>query len=88
MLTPILARKGKRVLLVGVLALTAGGALLVVAGGYRGLDVWVWNWADVTFSPRYRTAWGTPWKSLGRMRLQCGFVGTGLAILGLVTLTR
>jgi len=76
------------VLLVGVLALTAGGALLVVAGGYRGVDVWVRDWADVTFSPRYRTPWGTPWKSLGRMRLQCGFVEAGLAILGLVTLTR
>ncbi|WP_329299425.1 hypothetical protein OG410_13930 [Streptomyces sp. NBC_00659] len=86
--TLILARKGERVLLIGVLALTAGGALLVVAGGYRGADVWVGDWADVTFSPRYRTPWGTPWKSLGRMRLQCGFLGAGLAIPGLVTLTR
>ncbi|MFE4697229.1 hypothetical protein ACFRIC_09065 [Streptomyces sp. NPDC056738] len=75
-------------LLRGVLALVAGGALLVVAGGYRGVDVWVWDWADVTFSPRCRTRWGTPWKSLGRMRLQCGFVGAGLAIVGLVALTR
>ncbi|MEV6193334.1 hypothetical protein AB0M19_13155 [Streptomyces sp. NPDC051920] len=75
-------------LLAGVLAVIAGGVLLVVAGGYRGVDVRVWDWADVTFSPRYRTRWGTPWRSLGYMRLQCGFVGTGLAILGLVALTR
>jgi hypothetical protein len=76
------------VLLWGVLALIAGGAFIVVSCGYRGVDVWVWDWADVTFSPRYRTRWGTPWKSLARMRLQFGFMGAGLVILGLVAMTR
>lgn len=75
-------------LLGGVLALIAGGAFIVVACGYRGVDVWVWDWADVTFSPRYRTRWGTPWKNLERMKLQFGFMGVALVILGLVTLTR
>jgi hypothetical protein len=76
------------VVLRGVLALIAGSAFTVVACGYRGVDVWVWDWADVTFSERYRTRWGTPWKSLGRMRLQFAFLGVGLVMLGLVTLTR
>ncbi|MDF3302271.1 hypothetical protein [Streptomyces tropicalis] len=72
----------------GVLALIAGSAFIVVAGGFRGVDVRVWDWADATFSPRYRTPWGTPWKSLARMRLQFGFMGGALVILGLVTVTR
>ncbi|MEW2608455.1 hypothetical protein AB0894_32250 [Streptomyces sp. NPDC047916] len=75
-------------LLYELLALLAGGAFVVVACGYRGVDVWVWDWADVTFSPHYRTRWGTPWKNLERMRLQFGFMGMVLVILGLVTLTR
>ncbi|MET8583468.1 hypothetical protein ABZX39_21735 [Streptomyces collinus] len=75
-------------LLRGVLALIAGIAFIVVACGYRGVDVWVWDWADVNFSPRYRTRWGTPWKSLERMRLQCGLFGVVLVIVGLVTATR
>lgn len=69
----------------GVLALIVGTAFTVVACGYRGVDVWVWDWADVTFSPHSRTRWGTPWKSLERMRLQFGFVGVGLVIVGLLT---
>ncbi|MEV6015156.1 MULTISPECIES: hypothetical protein [unclassified Streptomyces] len=72
----------------GVLALIAGCAFTVVACGYRGVDVWVWDWADVTFSSRYRTRWGTPWTSLGRMRLQFGFLGAGLLMAGLVAVTR
>ncbi|MET7287576.1 hypothetical protein [Streptomyces sp. NPDC005573] len=73
----------------GVLALMAGGFLTLVACGFRNLDVWVWDRADAYFSPHHRTAWGTPWKSLGRMRLQCGIVGAGLLILGLaITLSR
>ena len=75
-------------LLRGVLALIAGAACIVVACGCRGVDVWVWDWADLTFSPRYRTRWGSPWKSLERMRLQFGFMGVALVILGLVTVTR
>ncbi|MFJ8006560.1 hypothetical protein [Streptomyces fagopyri] len=70
----------------GVLALIAGCALTVVACGYRGVDIWVWDWADVTSS--YRTRWGTPWTSLKRMRLQFGFFGVGLVIAGLVAVTR
>jgi hypothetical protein len=73
------------VVLRGVLALIVGTAFAVVACGCRGVDVWVWDWADVTFSPRYRTLWGTPWKSLERMRLQFGFVGVGLVTVGLLT---
>ncbi|MFF8534385.1 hypothetical protein ACN6K9_000120 [Streptomyces sp. SAS_267] len=69
-----------------MLTLIVGGAFLVVACGFRGVDVWVWDWADV--SSRYRTRWGTPWKNLERMRLQFGFMGAGLVIFGLVTLTR
>ncbi|RPF33620.1 hypothetical protein EDD92_3542 [Streptomyces sp. TLI_185] len=42
----------------GVLALIAGSAFILVACGYRGVDAWLWDWADVTFSPRYRTGWG------------------------------
>ena len=71
-----------------VLAIAAGGAFIVVAGGYRGVDVWVWDWADVTFAPRYRTRWWSPWKSLERMRLQFGFMGVVLVTLGLVIVTR
>lgn len=71
----------------GVLALLAGGAFVVVACGWRGVDLWVWDWADVIFSP-HRSRWGTPWKSLGLMRLQFGCVGVGLVIYGLVTLSR
>ncbi|MFJ8195530.1 hypothetical protein [Streptomyces sp. NPDC096152] len=71
-----------------MLALIAGSALIVVACGYRGVDVWVWDWADVTFSQRYRTRWGTPWKSLERMRMQFGFLGVVFVVLGLVTVAR
>ncbi|MEU1531338.1 hypothetical protein [Streptomyces fagopyri] len=75
-------------ILSGALALIAGCAFIVVACGYRGVDIWVWDWADVTFSSRYRTRWGTPWTSLERMRLQFGFLGVGLVIVGLVAVTR
>ncbi|MFJ9543153.1 hypothetical protein ACIRPX_38765 [Streptomyces sp. NPDC101225] len=74
-------------LLRGVLALIAGGAFIVVACGWRGVDIWVWDWSDATFSERNRTRWGTPWKNLERMRLQFGFMGVVLVILGLATLT-
>lgn len=67
----------------GVLALIAGSALIGVACGYRGVDVWVWDRADVVFAPRYRTRWGTPWKSPERMRLQFGVAGVVLLVLGL-----
>lgn len=69
----------------GVLALIVGSAFIVVACDCRNVALWVWDWADVVFSSRYRTRWGTPWKSLERMRLQFGSVGVGLVILGLVT---
>ena len=85
--TVTLVMKGDGMVLRGVLALIAGGAFTVVACGCRGVDVWVWDWADVTFSPRDRTRWGSPWKSLERMRLWCGFMGVALVIVGLVTVT-
>ena len=75
-------------LLRGVLAIIAGAAFTVVACGYRSVDVRVWDWADLTFSPSSRTRWGSPWKSLERMRLQFGFMGVALVILGLVAVTR
>jgi|UniRef100_A0AAU3HY49 hypothetical protein len=77
---------GDGLILRGVLALIAGCAFIVVACGYRGVDIWVWDWADVTFT--HRTRWGTPWTSLERMRLQFGFMGVGLVIVGLVAVTR
>ncbi|MFF4900588.1 hypothetical protein [Streptomyces sp. NPDC001068] len=75
-------------LLGGLLALVAGTGLLLVAGGFRGVDVRVWDWADAYFSPRYRTRWGTPWRSPGWMRTQFGAVGVGLVIVGLTAVTR
>lgn len=74
-------------LLRGMLALLAGGASVVVACGWRGVDLWVWDRADVVFSP-HRSRWGTPWKSLELMRLQFGCVGVALVVFGLVTLSR
>lgn len=72
--------------LLGVLALIAGSALAVVAGGYRGVDVWVWDWADVAF--RRRTRYGTPWWSLAVMRIQFGIVGAVFLVAGAHTLVR
>ncbi|MFJ9818734.1 hypothetical protein ACIRU3_26460 [Streptomyces sp. NPDC101151] len=60
----------------GVLALCvllAGSTCLAVACGYRGVDVWVWDWADVVV--RRRTRYGTPWRSLAIMRICFGFAG-------------
>ncbi|MER6437721.1 hypothetical protein ABT275_15350 [Streptomyces sp. NPDC001185] len=73
-------------ILCGVLALIAGCAFTAVACGCRGVDIWVWDWADVTFTRRMR--WGTPWTSPGRMRLQFGFLGVGLVIAGWMAVTR
>ncbi|MGW1534090.1 hypothetical protein [Streptomyces aureus] len=75
-------------LLSGVFALVVGGAFIAVACGWRGVDVRVWDWADLTFSARYRTPWGSPWKSLARMRLQFGCAGIVVLVLGLVAVTR
>ncbi|MFF4540000.1 hypothetical protein [Streptomyces aureus] len=75
-------------LLRGMLALVVGGAFIAVACGWRGVDVRVWDWADLTFSARYRTPWGSPWKSLARMRLQFGCAGVVVLVLGLVAVTR
>ncbi|MFG2477864.1 hypothetical protein [Streptomyces fagopyri] len=69
----------------GALALLAGGALTVVACGYRGVDVWVWDWADLV-SMR-RTRYGTPWSSLTAMRIQFGIAGVVFLALGLFALT-
>ncbi|MFF3575416.1 hypothetical protein [Streptomyces mirabilis] len=70
----------------GVLALIAGSALVVVAGGYRGVDVWVWDWADVVF--RRRARYGTPWWSLAIMRIQLGIAGAVFLAAGVHTLVR
>ncbi|WP_406330790.1 hypothetical protein [Streptomyces sp. NBC_00203] len=68
----------------GVLALIVGGAFVVVAGGYRGVDVWVWDWADVVF--RRRTRYGTPWWSLTTTRIQFGIAGVVFLAAGAHTL--
>ncbi|MET7981354.1 MULTISPECIES: hypothetical protein [unclassified Streptomyces] len=70
----------------GVLALLAGSAFMSVACGYRGVDVWVWDWADVSFTRR--TRYGTPWKSLTTMRIYFGIAGVALLAVGLYALTR
>ncbi|WP_255310894.1 hypothetical protein [Streptomyces viridosporus] len=70
----------------GVLALLAGSAFLAVACGYRGVDVWVWDWADVVVTRR--TRYGTPWLSLTTLRIQCGIAGVVLLAVGLYTLVR
>ncbi|MFI0961885.1 hypothetical protein ACH4S8_10825 [Streptomyces sp. NPDC021080] len=65
----------------GVLALLAGSAFTAVACGFRGVDVWVWDWADVVFTRR--TRYGTPWSSFAAMRIQFGIVGVVLLAAGL-----
>ncbi|MFF2518518.1 hypothetical protein [Streptomyces sp. NPDC058086] len=70
----------------GVLALIAGSAFVVVAGGYRGVDVGVWDWADVVF--RQRTRYGTPWWSPTTMRIQFGIAGAVFLAAGAHTLVR
>ncbi|MFF4396237.1 hypothetical protein [Streptomyces sp. NPDC001480] len=57
----------------GVLALLASGTFMVVAAGYRGVDVWVWDWADVVVTRR--TRYGAPFRSLTVMRIQFGIMG-------------
>jgi hypothetical protein len=80
--------EGAAVVLGAVLAVIIGIALLMAAFDYRGISVWVWDWADVLFTDRYRTKWGTPWRSFGLMRLQLGCVGAVLLLLGLGSLLR
>jgi hypothetical protein len=61
------------VLVIGVLALLVSGAFLAVACGWRGIDVWVWDWAPLVV--RQRTRSGAPWRSLTTMRIQFGIIG-------------
>ncbi|GGU88288.1 hypothetical protein GCM10010260_22270 [Streptomyces filipinensis] len=68
-----------------LLLLLAGGACTAVACGYRGVDVWVWDWADVVV--KRRTAYGAPWRSLTVMRINFGLMGIALLACGLTTLT-
>ncbi|MEV8596305.1 hypothetical protein [Streptomyces sp. NPDC052012] len=70
----------------GVLAVIAGCACVAVACGYRRVDMWVWDWADATFTRR--TRWGTPWKTPGRMRTYFGGVGVALLVSSAVTLVQ
>ncbi|WP_435225144.1 hypothetical protein [Streptomyces sp. Tue6028] len=70
----------------GVLALLAGSVFTTVACGYRGVDVWVWDWADVVVTRR--TRYGTPWRSLTIMRIYFGTLGALFLVLGLHTLVR
>ncbi|MEU9475549.1 hypothetical protein [Streptomyces sp. NPDC048191] len=66
---------------IGVLALLAGGAFVAVACGFRGVDVWVWDWAPLV--TKQRTPYGTPWRSLTSMRIQLGLVGVMFLGFGL-----
>ncbi|MEU1200481.1 hypothetical protein ABZ446_30270 [Streptomyces sp. NPDC005813] len=65
----------------GVLALLVGGVCMTVACGWRGVDVWVWDWADVVV--RQRTRYGTPWRSLTIMRMYFGVLGVVSLVAGL-----
>lgn len=58
---------------------------MVVAYGYPGVDVWVWDWADVVFT-KGRTRYGTPWRSFAGMRIHFGIVGVVLLVFGLHSL--
>ncbi|MFD8213716.1 hypothetical protein ACFV2U_08310 [Streptomyces sp. NPDC059697] len=70
----------------GVLALIAGSVFGVVAGGYRGVDVWVWDRADVVF--RQRSRYGTPWWSATTERIRFGIAGAVFLAAGAHTLVR
>lgn len=76
--------EGTALIFRGVLALLAGSAFMAVACGYRGVDVWVWDWADVVATRR--TRYGTPWLSPTTMRIQFGIAGVVLLAVGLHTL--
>ncbi|GAA5016510.1 hypothetical protein [Streptomyces siamensis] len=65
----------------GVLALLVGVVFTTVACGCRGVDVWVWDWADVVV--RQRTRYGTPWRSLTVMRVYFGVLGAVSLVAGL-----
>ncbi|MFI1691189.1 hypothetical protein ACH40F_41885 [Streptomyces sp. NPDC020794] len=78
--------EGNAAVLRGVLALIAGSVFGAVAGGYRGVDVWVWDRADVVF--RQRPRYGTPWWSPTAMRIQCGIAGAVFLAAGAHTLVR
>ncbi len=68
-------------MLYGVLALLTGSAFLLVACGYRGVDVWVWDWAPVVI--RRRGRYGTVWRSLTVMRIHFGVMGAFALLAGL-----
>ncbi|MFD8303930.1 hypothetical protein ACFV29_16500 [Streptomyces sp. NPDC059690] len=57
----------------GLLLLLAVSACTAVAWGYRGADVWVWDWADAV-----RTPYGKTWRSLTAMRICFGIAGVFL----------
>ncbi|WP_330338700.1 hypothetical protein [Streptomyces sp. NBC_00557] len=73
-------------LVIGVLALLVSSAFIAVACGWRGIDVWVWDWAPLVV--RQRTRYGTPWRSLTSMRVQFGIIGLMLLGAGLHFLAR
>ncbi|MFF8943052.1 hypothetical protein ACF1A5_12435 [Streptomyces sp. NPDC014864] len=58
---------------IGLLLLLAVSACAAVACGYRGVDVWVWDWADAL-----RTPYGNTWRSLTTMRISFGILGVML----------
>ncbi|MGW2638478.1 hypothetical protein [Streptomyces sp. NPDC001348] len=59
--------------MLALLLLLAGGGCTAVACGYRGVDVWVWDWADAL-----RTPYGKTWRSLVTMRIRFGVLGVFL----------
>jgi hypothetical protein len=69
-----------------LLALLAMGGCMAVACGYRGVDVWVWDWADVVVTRRAR--YGGPWRSLATMRIYFGLMGVFFLVGGVRVLAR
>jgi hypothetical protein len=56
-----------------LLLLLASCGCTAVAWGYRGVDVWVWDWAEAVRRP-----YGKAWRSLTTMRIYFGITGAFL----------
>ncbi|MGW3134622.1 hypothetical protein [Streptomyces sp. NPDC001139] len=57
----------------GLLLLLGAGACVAVAGGCRGADVRVWDWAETMRGP-----YGRRWRSLTTMRVTFGVLSVFL----------
>ncbi|MEV7687303.1 hypothetical protein [Streptomyces bungoensis] len=68
--------------MLSLILLLAVGGCTAVACGYRGVDVWVWDWADAL-----RTPYGKTWRSFTAMRICFGIAGVILLAEALRILT-